>query len=64
MSFGPTGSTPIASPFFLGIAASTTGTGKPVVFKAIPQQFEFQADGASFMFKAIPSRFTFRGRPK
>jgi hypothetical protein len=62
MSFGPIGSTPIASPFFLaGIAPSP---GRPMRFTAIPESFTFNAERQSYSFTMKPDSFVFRGVPE
>lgn len=35
--------------------------GEPFQFYAIPDRFDFRADGADFAFQAVPQSFTFRG---
>ncbi len=61
MSFGPTGSTPIASPFFLGFSEEALGRNVTIVGK--PDRFTLVGKPSVYTLTALPSHFTMRGLP-
>ena len=63
MSFGPTGSTPIASPFFLGIAEEQDTPGRNITIVGMPDRFTLTGKPSSYTITAHPSHFTLRGLP-
>lgn len=61
--FGPTGSTPIASPFFLGIASTEQGFSRAYTLVGKPYRFHLVGKPVHYRLNGKPGRFTQRGRP-